>query len=923
MEGREHTAGDWGLLNPLGDCDTEWCVGVTCSDEFVDDVTACAECSPGYEFGAPSTSHSYTQKSIGNLCDNTGGCDSDLTVGPTHPSSSSVCNCDLMYACQSSLFSTSIGKTYYCQKEVTRIIEEFSTSCNPISNPAPPSSGYGGSYEGGGYSGGNNNGDNGGDGNNDGYGGGGGNNGGYGGGGSNNGGGVNNNAPAFQNPANDSDVMLLAKSPVGMRRTYAEACSPGEYWNVAAFEATGGCYPCPPGTFVSTKDDQLARVGDGSYVCQSACRAGYTTPPGATSAAACQVGYSVRWTSSDPESCSGLENRATAPTNEYPNVGYAYVTSRDECKQAARLLSASVLNQSQGVLVPRLSMPCLSVDKGEIECGAPSSLNPSVGFCGIEYGNDKTAKNLNQQPWQALVFYPLPSNLGESLQRPTGAQCVAICKVVFCNHLEMIAGDGAVVKNWMRNGGPETQDDASCTSNPLQLNVWRKAEVSAYRNFYIVAGFITTLVLVASLIQMRKENSNNNAVSTVNVRQSLWQFVGCFNLAISIWDFLTDWGFYALAVTTPRLEFLIDESGLVGSLWVFQSFKTACFFFCMVSTICFPFAMHGFYVRATAVGTNRRPPERYVYFSLGVLCIVDLPQFILGIMYVHLTNKDPGTRVDTMAILSILMSLVGMTFTLLRIFKPEWFYETDKDVVAMPAGLIESKVKSWLSKSHSVNRQGDLSIADTLVARRQTMANQESNSRPRNVTINPNYSAAHAETAESHSNPTTPDVRIVTNAMYGGGFKLQAGDGSNYGTARKFGPRLTKNAHNHVKTASTALYGADGGRRDRNVMQNSTYGVQHAHNAGTFRSRSGSVFEVQNVGRDRAGTMQLAAAQEGVLYNVPFLEEKRNEHEYLDVLGAESSNNLTEQPATQARSQPKKQQSVYLGFGSNEETDDV
>eukprot|EP00729_Bicosta_minor_P028025 gene28025-29912_t len=56
----------WMINNP---CDTEYCIGVTCTDQQVEDRSACKQCSAGYEFGGNvQSAYSYNKEIIGNLC---------------------------------------------------------------------------------------------------------------------------------------------------------------------------------------------------------------------------------------------------------------------------------------------------------------------------------------------------------------------------------------------------------------------------------------------------------------------------------------------------------------------------------------------------------------------------------------------------------------------------------------------------------------------------------------------------------------------------------------------------------------------------------------------------------------------------------------------------------------------------------------
>jgi len=119
-----HDTGDcsWHLFNNPGGCDKEYCLGVTCNDKQVEDFQACAECSEGYEFAAPSTSHTYLEIKIGELCDNTGKCPSGYRKGNIHTTSAGICNDKLMNGHNNQ-------HTYDCEKQTTRTIAPFTNEC--------------------------------------------------------------------------------------------------------------------------------------------------------------------------------------------------------------------------------------------------------------------------------------------------------------------------------------------------------------------------------------------------------------------------------------------------------------------------------------------------------------------------------------------------------------------------------------------------------------------------------------------------------------------------------------------------------------------------------------------------------------------------------------------------------------------------
>ena len=292
----------------------------------------------------------------------------------------------------------------------------------------------------------------------------------------------------------------------------AVACGKGRYWNVDAFEGTGGCFPCAAGTYHALAETLM--IGDSNFKCPESCPSGSTSLPGAASLASCfsayvamgpiaNLGYAFH-ESVAPHSCGGSSNVPTDPSNAWPNRGYSYVRDATEC-----LLAATTLARDAGArhaLEPPANMPGAQTECA-VSRGAAAPASPPQGVCGYMHHPTSaapTATNVSE----ILVF----AEHAEPQCFPN-MQFTALCRLVFCNHLQQIRGSGAASPpganppdtaptgrraRWREGGNrPTAKDDATCEANPTQLSLWQKDESSKYTSFYTVAGVTTGMATMA------------------------------------------------------------------------------------------------------------------------------------------------------------------------------------------------------------------------------------------------------------------------------------------------------------------------------------------------------------------------------------------------------------------------------------------
>lgn len=324
-----------------------------------------------------------------------------------------------------------------------------------------------------------------------------------------------------------------------MTNQYAVGCTAGEFWNVDSFEGRGGCYPCPSGTFVGEADNGLNRVGGNSYRCPYTCHTGYITPPGATDDSMCEIGLTVRWFAANQESCTGAEWRETMPTNAHDNIGFGYISSRDECEAAVQLLSSLAPDEAQQITATEFApeLPCAQDGtRGELPCASqPADL---TGVCGVESSDDGSFP-------QTAVLYEQVEGTNPNRYRPTGSRFVAICKIVICNHLEMIKADGAAKRVWETS--PTADDSATCIANPSQFDAWRSTEAAAYSTFYGIALALTIVFFIAAYIYWSHDDADAEAGADADASSGhkafVFQMLGALFLSLRLWDFMSNWGF--------------------------------------------------------------------------------------------------------------------------------------------------------------------------------------------------------------------------------------------------------------------------------------------------------------------------------------------------------------------------------------------
>ena len=138
-----------------------------------------------------------------------------------------------------------------------------------------------------------------------------------------------------------------------------------------------------------------------------------------------------------------------------------------------------------------------------------------------------------------------------------------------------------------------------------------------------------------------------------------------------LWDSLSDWGFFAIPVESPRTEWLMDYDGRS-----YDAFRGFTLFFCIVASFMFPFDIYAYWERSEAIRQQRTIPSRSNWITAAVMLAEDIPQIVLACVYIDVVGADPtgSTDVDPISVLSIIMSALGMCCNIALILRPQWFY---------------------------------------------------------------------------------------------------------------------------------------------------------------------------------------------------------------------------------------------------------
>ena len=385
--------------------------------------------------------------------------------------------------------------------------------------------------------------------------------------------------------------------------------------------------------------------------------------------------------SNDHRWCTGKKD-TTGDSLPWANRGYGYIRTRQDCEKYAAQLKGLPWPDNQGIIVERITDKCIDHDAGSGDpspfqcqhmakhagceaaqkgglfqhvpkwkgpnetlrslrcehtcnmCATTDPKNAPLGYCVVEQDGADTST-------QRLVFYT--DKDGEQPGRYyRGSNWTAMCKVRECNSLQQVKGNGAT--KLARGQFPDSNADAQCEPNPAQLASWARSEEEAYLIFYVTSGIIAAVFFAMSIWLVTRRTRERFYTKKAEWKMKAIQLFGALLLSIRAFDFMSDWGFWDLAVQTPRFQYLCKKDGFSHS-----AYSDASLAFCVIASVLFIPDIYFFYERYAATEGDRRPsPASLLSQKLVVVC-EDIPQLFLQAQYLYIVTTandnhgiDPG-----------------------------------------------------------------------------------------------------------------------------------------------------------------------------------------------------------------------------------------------------------------------------------------
>jgi len=214
-----------------------------------------------------------------------------------------------------------------------------------------------------------------------------------------------------------------------------------------------------------------------------------------------------------------------------------------------------------------------------------------------------------------------------------------------------------------------------CEPNAAQLAAWADEEADSYLLFYMFLGAVSAVIWLVALglaCRMAPEGFSRS-----DCQWRVFQLIGGFMVWVRCLDFMTDWAFYCLSVQAPRFVYVMEREGLSQ-----PDFAVACLAFCILSAVGFLPDMYSFYQKRIALGADLAPPPETAWIALGLILVEDVPQLVLGSIYIHVmtkVNRELPEKyqepLDPVAIISLTMSVLGLLANLALTLAPKLVFK--------------------------------------------------------------------------------------------------------------------------------------------------------------------------------------------------------------------------------------------------------
>lgn len=515
-------------------------------------------------------------------------------------------------------------------------------------------------------------------------------------------------------------------------------CRAGYFLQYSTTAGEGGCTACFPGTHstVLYQDEEggSARTAD-KHKCSGECPEGYTSPFGSKSEASCTPKFKIMTGAQDSrqrsrrfldddsntnDAISGklsrwrtCEGAKDTTGNRWKNRGYTYVTSREECEEASRLLNMidvyavtvteiedrcvdvnmltgrpdvnttficenikeiqggtcydSTFANSNGIQLLSINCKgtCSDCGKNEKFCssnsreidGLPQRFPAAapVGYCVLEYFEAGSG------PEQRLAFYDECSAAFYD-----GSQFSPICKVLECPLDEQIKENGAVSVAAGRRA-LET-DSAECESNDIMKRLLQERDSQKYKSVYYVIGGVGAVCYIILLLSWWIHGRDD---ASCMMRKTWWrEFKTISYVWFKLADVASDWGFWGIEVQ----DNLVFESEMFLRELNVEMFRWVSLGVTLLGTLLIVadvFALYKRYkhsqvtdaynatVKQTALPTIELAPIEEAHFTTWLFPLLigvfeDIPQIILSIYFMHIMGSSDFRDEDSTAFLAVL-----------------------------------------------------------------------------------------------------------------------------------------------------------------------------------------------------------------------------------------------------------------------------
>ena len=480
-----------------------------------------------------------------------------------------------------------------------------------------------------------------------------------------------------------------------------QVCGGGQFYNATK----DVCQGCPAGTYAESTAFRMRCLP---------CPDGYMSPAGADRAKACIPNYETLPSTMTTKYCTGKSGAGDESGVDLRGRGIVSITDKEDCRTATAALNWPLtvaqfaddpvckdeLNDCATKLESGNAVwSCGSVEKIEwtaLKARGDFSANSFRDVCKVTCDACDVYGKEAESPIFCVLEMDTPTELVPTVVKgkPTSYECVkdGTCKVRFYSMEDQVHFQGAnyqpLCKMFHCPTGYVIQDQATvnagvenkptCEFSKELVNKYEEENAARYKNFYIVAAIISVILVV---IMLGQACCNIDAQGD-ELNYQLGATMMTVIVVIRSFDFMSDWGFFAISIGNPFFQQELVKAG-----FDYETFKNFSGLFCVLSTFLWIPDIDGFRQRLHAMSQSpaMRPAESAKYITVLVLLLEDLPQLVLNCIYIDVMSRDSAP--DAISVFSVMMTVFGITFNILMICCGSIFWGSDDKEMMDDDGL--------------------------------------------------------------------------------------------------------------------------------------------------------------------------------------------------------------------------------------------